>query len=261
MSIVRGVQAQLRRRLLISYRVDPDVAASLLPEGFRPQLVDGSALAGVCVLGLEAIRPRWFAPRWGLRSENAAHRIAVEWDGPEGTEQGVFIFERHSSAWHPVLFGGRLFPGVHHRARFTTREGSGRYALTMDAGAHSIAADVEVGGEWTSSFFDSVDEASEFYRAGRIGWSYRHDGREVEPVALASDEWAVEGARLHSLRSSFFDALPEGAAVFDSVVVMRDLLVVLSAPQPSNAMMSTSTGRHPMVVRKTVSREIASPTS
>lgn len=87
---------------------------------------------------------------------------------------------------------------------------------------------MEIGGVWSSGFFASVDEASEFYRAGRIGWSLGHDRRRVEPVVLSSDAWAVEGARLHSLRSSFFDALPEGAAEFDSVVVMRDLPVVLS---------------------------------
>lgn len=230
MRIVPEVQAHLRRRLLISYRLDPAVAVALLPDGFRPQLIGGSALAGVCVLGIEAIRPRWLRGFRGLRSENAAHRMAVEWDGPEGVQRGVFIFERHSSAWHPVLLGGRLFPGVHRRARFTTRESDGRYALTMDAGGHSLEADVEIGGPWSSGVFASVDEASEFYRAGRIGWSLGRDGRRVEPVALTSAAWAVEGAHLHSLRSSFFDALPEGAAVFDSVVVMRDLPLVLSAP-------------------------------
>ena len=228
MSIIRDVRAQLRRRLLISYRVDPAVAATLLPDGFRPQIVGGSALAGVCVLGLESIRPSWADRRWGLRSENAAHRIAVEWDGPEGVEQGVFIFERHSSAWHPVLFGGRMFPGIHRRARFRIRESGDRYALTMQAGAHSLDADVEVGGEWTSGVFGSVDEASDFYRAGRIGWSLGHDGRTVEPVALSTEEWKIEGAQLHHLRSSFFDALPAGSAVFDSVVVMRDLPLVLT---------------------------------
>ncbi|KQR39486.1 DUF2071 domain-containing protein [Microbacterium sp. Leaf159] len=228
MSIIRDVRAQLRRRLLISYRVDPAVAATLLPDGFRPQIVGGSALAGVCVLGLESIRPSWVDRQWGLRSENAAHRIAVEWDAPEGVEQGVFIFERHSSAWHPVLFGGRMFPGVHRRARFRIRESGDRYALTMQAGAHSLDADVEVGGEWTSGVFASVDEASDFYRAGRVGWSLGHDGRTVEPVALSTEEWKIEGAQLHRLRSSFFDALPQGSAVFDSVVVMRDLPLVLT---------------------------------
>ena len=228
MAIIRDVRAQLRRRLLISYRLDPAVAASLLPDGFRPQIIDGSALAGVCVLGLESIRPSWVTRRWGLRSENAAHRMAVERDGDEGVEQGVFIFERHSSAWHPVLFGGRLFPGVHRKARFRIEEAGDRYALSMAAGGHSLTADVEVGGEWTSEMFDTVQEASDLYRAGRVGWSLARNGRDVEPVALATEAWRVEGARLHHLRSSFFDALPEGAAVFDSVVVMRDLPLVLS---------------------------------
>jgi hypothetical protein len=228
MTIIRSVRAQLRRRLLISYRLDPSLAASLLPTGFRPQIVDGSAIAGICVLGLESIRPAWSRRRWGLRSENAAHRMAVEWDTPEGPERGVFVFERHTSSWHPVLFGGRLFPGVHRKARFHTDEADGRYAVAMSAGSHSIDADVEVGGEWSSGVFASVDEASDFYRAGRIGWSLGHDGRHVEPVTLATDEWKVEAARPHHIRSSFFDALPPGSAVFDSVVVMRDLPLVLA---------------------------------
>ncbi|WP_050723103.1 DUF2071 domain-containing protein [Microbacterium sp. GCS4] len=228
MTIVREVRAHLRRRLLITYRLDPQVAASLLPDGFRPQLVEGSALAGVCVLGLESIRPTWAQRRWGLRSENAAHRMAVEWDGSDGPQRGVFIFERHSSAWHPVLFGGRLFPGVHRKARFRIEESADRYAVEMTAGGLVLDADVEVGGEWTSGVFASVDEASDFYRAGHIGWSMAHDGRTAEPVALSTDTWRIEPARLHALRSSFFDALPEGSAAFDSVVVMRDLPLILS---------------------------------
>lgn len=235
MSIIRDVRAQLRRRLLISYRLDPAVAATLLPEGFRPQIINGSAVAGICVLGLEAIRPSWVGRPWGLRSENAAHRIAVEWDGADGVEQGVFIFERHSSVWHPVLFGGRLFPGVHRKARFHVDESGDRYALTMNAGEHSIEADVEVGGEWSSTLFASVGQASDFYRSGRVGWSRRHDGNHVEPVELATDAWRVEGARANRLRSSFFDALPAGSATFDSVVVMRDLPLVLSDARESHA--------------------------
>ncbi|MBT2473095.1 DUF2071 domain-containing protein [Microbacterium sp. ISL-103] len=229
MAIIRDVRAQLRRRLLISYRIDPTVAASLLPDGFRPQLIDGSALAGVCVLGLEAIRPSWISRRWGLRSENAAHRMAVERDGADGVERGVFIFERHSSAWHPVLWGGRLFPGVHRKARFRVDESGDRYAVSMQAGPHTLEVDVEVDeGEWSSRVFASLQQASDFYRAGRVGWSRTRDGRRVEPVALSSTEWKVEAARLHHLRSSFFDALPQGSAVFDSVVVMRDLPLVLT---------------------------------
>lgn len=231
MTVLREVRAHLRRRLLLSYRLDPEVARGLLPERFRPQIVNGHALAGVCVLGIEDIRPKWFRSRWGLRSENAAHRMAVEWDENGEVRRGVYIFERHSSAWSPVLFGGRLFPGVHRKARFTIDESGDRYALTMDTKGESLAADVEVGGEWRSGVFATVEDASEFYRAGRIGWSRRHDGVTFEPVAVTSEEWSVEGARMLSLRSSFFDALPHGAAEFDSVVVMRDLPLTISSPR------------------------------
>ncbi len=229
MTIVRGVQARLRRRLLLSYRLDADVARGLLPDGLRPWLVDGHAVAGVCVLGLESIRPRWVRGRWGLRSENAAHRMAVEWDDEGERRRGVYIFERHSSAWFPVLFGGRVFPGVHRKARFRVDESADRYAVTMDAEGESLAADVEIGGEWKSELFPTIEDASEFYRSGRVGLSRRRDGVSLEPVTLTSTAWTVEGAQLRSLRSSFFDALPAGAAVFDSVVVMRDLPIVMTA--------------------------------
>ncbi|OZB83559.1 MAG: hypothetical protein B7X41_10385 [Microbacterium sp. 14-71-5] len=230
MSVVPGVRAHLRRRLLVSYRLDPETARTLVPAPLRPQLVNGQALAGFCVLGLDGVRPRWAPAGAGLRSENAAHRIAVEWDDDGVVRSGVYILERHSSAWHPVLFGGRLFPGVHRRARFTTDERGDRYAMTMDAEGEHLAADVEVGGAWASSLFASVEEASAFYRAGRIGWSLGHDGVTLEAVALAAEEWAVEGARIRGVRSSFFEALPDGAAELDHVVVMRDLEITMEAP-------------------------------
>lgn len=230
MSVVSGVKAHLRRRLLVSYRLDPDVARTLVPAPLRPQLVDGRALGGFCVLGLDGIRPRWLSPRVGLRSENVAHRIAVEWDEGGAVRTGVFILERHSSAWHPVLLGGRLFPGVHRRARFTAEEGGDRYAMSMDMRGEHVDADVEVGGAWASSFFGSVEEASAFYRSGRIGWSLGHDGRTLEAVALAAEEWMVEGAQARSVHSSFFDALPPGSADLDHVVVMRDLDITMEAP-------------------------------
>lgn len=68
------------RRILVNYRVDPTIAKSLVPSPFRPQLVAGSAVAGICLIRLRELRP-WFLPAaLGLHSENAAHRIAVEWN-------------------------------------------------------------------------------------------------------------------------------------------------------------------------------------
>jgi hypothetical protein len=112
----------VERRLLVNYRVDPEVAASLLPTPLRPRLVNGWAVAGICLIRRGRLRPSW-APGWsGMRTENAAHRVAVEWDGIGGRQRGVYIPRRDSDSAVTVLAGGRLFPGEHHRASFDVRE-------------------------------------------------------------------------------------------------------------------------------------------
>ncbi|MEO8095715.1 MAG: DUF2071 domain-containing protein, partial [Pseudolysinimonas sp.] len=101
------------RRLLVNYRVDPDVARGLVPAGLRPLLIDGNAVAGICLLRLDQLRPAGLPSAIGLRSENVAHRIAVEWDTPDGMRTGVFIPRRDSGSRVNVAVGGRLFPGPH----------------------------------------------------------------------------------------------------------------------------------------------------
>jgi hypothetical protein len=223
MSGFKTLRAQVRRRLLISYRVDPAIAQSLIPEQFRPQIVDGSAVAGVCMIGLQSVRPGWLRPRVGIRTENVAHRISVEWDENGKTRSGVYIVERHSSALLPVLAGGRLFPGVQKRARFDLDETESRFRVSMSAPEIRVSVDVQLGGEWTSSLFPTVEAASAFHEQGAVGWSPRRNGLGVEPLELTSKEWVVEAGQVVSLRSSYFDALPDGAAVLDSVLIMRDL--------------------------------------
>jgi len=100
----------------------PARATSLLPAPLRPQLVNGWAVAGVCLIRLRRLRPRGL-PGWaGMRTENAAHRVAAEWDGTGGRQSGVYIPRRDSDSAATVLAGGRLFPGEHHRASFDVRE-------------------------------------------------------------------------------------------------------------------------------------------
>jgi hypothetical protein len=229
-NVFSRVRAHLRRRLLVTYRLDPEIAADLVPAPFRPQLVDGSSVAGICIIGFTAMRPGWFAPKLGLRSENVAHRIAVEWDEPEGTRHGVYIFGRHASTWFPVLGGGRLFPGVHRRARFSLEESSHRYRVRMDARDVQVAVDIGVGGPWRSTLFATVEDASEFYRRGPVGWSPRLGGQGVEALELTSTGWAVESGTVRRVESSFFDGLPAGSAVLDSALVMRDLPLVWKVP-------------------------------
>lgn len=230
---MKTLRAQVRRRLLISYRVDPTVAQALVPAPFRPQLVDGSAVAGICMIGLTSVRPGWLRTRLGFRTENVAHRIAVEWDEGGTTRQGVYILERHSSSLLPVVFGGRLFPGVQKRGRFVLDESAERFRMVMASRSVGVEVDVEAGGEWYSSLFPSVEAASRFHEQGSVGWSPKRDGRGAEPLELTSREWAVEPAHAVSVRSSWVDSLPTGAAELDSVVLMRDLPFFWDTPNLS----------------------------
>lgn len=231
MSVLATLRAQVRRRLLITYRVDPAVAASMVPAPLRPQLVNGSAVAGVCMIGLTSVRPGWLRPRWGFRTENVAHRVAVEWDQDGGVRTGVFIVERHSSSLIPVLGGGRLFPGVQRRGRFTLDEVGDRFRVRMAAPGIRVAVDVEVGNEWTSGLFGSVEEASEFHRLGSVGWSPCVAGDGIEALELTSTEWTAEPGVVHAVESSFFESLPAGSAVLDSALVMRDLPFFWDTPR------------------------------
>ena len=120
----------IRRRLLVNYRVDPAVIAALLPGGFRPKLHHGHAIAGICLIRLEGIRPR-VLPVWaGITSENAAHRIAVLWEDEEGIpREGVFIPRRDTGSLANHLAGGRIFPGEHHLADFLVTDEGGKIEM------------------------------------------------------------------------------------------------------------------------------------
>ena len=129
--VIRGL---IDRRILVNYRVKPDVLAGLLPKPFRLKLVNGMGMAGVCLIRLKHIRPKFLPAFLGISSENAAHRIAVEWDQNGETKQGVFVPRRDTSSRINTLLGGRLFPGMHSHATFQVQEHDDnfRVGLTSD---------------------------------------------------------------------------------------------------------------------------------
>lgn len=221
----------IERRLLVNYRVEPGMAAALLPAPFRPQLVRGWAVGGICLLRLGDTRPRWAPGGTGLRSENAAHRIAVEWDGPSGVETGVYIPWRDSGSRINVLAGGRVFPGEHGAAVFDVHETPDEIRIAYETrdGATRVSAEARVVDELRGSeLFRSADEASEFFRCGPRGFSPTRTGLHLGGMEIRTDAWRVEAAEIRSVRSSFFedpDRFPPGSAYVDSALLMRDVPV------------------------------------
>jgi hypothetical protein len=137
-----ALAAVMERRILVNYRVDPDLLGSYLPAPFRPALVGGHGVAGICLIRLGRIRPAGL-PAAGLRSENAAHRVAVCWDGPDGPVTGVYIPRRDTSSRLAALAGGRLFPGYLHLARFRAREDGEGYRIQVASRDGIVHIEVE----------------------------------------------------------------------------------------------------------------------
>ncbi len=222
--------AVVERRLLINYRADPDVVAPLLPDGLRPQLVNDAAVVGVCFMRLGRLRPLGWPSALSLRSESAAHRIAVEWDGAGGPQRGVYIPRRDSSSPLSVAAGGRLFPGVHHRADFDVAEteDSFRVSFTTRDGSARAAVAATLTPTLGGRLFSGAEDASAFFQGGAVGFSPSRAGCGLEGVELRTNRWAIEPVTVEHAESSFFadpERFPPGSVELDCGLVMRQVPV------------------------------------
>jgi uncharacterized protein YqjF (DUF2071 family) len=224
------LQGLIRRRILVNFRVDPEVMARELPPPFQPKLHNGSAIAGICLIRLEQIRPRGIPACFGFTSENAAHRVAARWLNSEGAvEDGVFITRRDTGSFLAQIAGGRIFPGEHHRADFDVEDDGARVRITVDARDGSMHLELRAQaarGLPPTSSFASLIEASEFFERGRIGYSVTRDCCRFDGIALDTDAWAVSPLEVEHVKSSYFDdpaRFPKGSVVFDHALVMRDV--------------------------------------
>ncbi|QDU73080.1 hypothetical protein Pan97_00470 [Bremerella volcania] len=224
--VIRGI---IDRRILANYRIDPDVLAKQLPKPFRPQVVNGFGIAGICLIRLVSIRPKTL-PLWmGISSENAAHRIAVEWDDGDQMRTGVYIPRRDTSSFLNALAGGRIFPGVHHRAKFEVSEQADHYRIRVTS--HDRQAQFLVAGRVAddlskTSIFHSVEEVSHFFECGSIGYSPANKPDQFDGLELRSFNWQVTPLDIEHVESSFFDnanLFPPGTAVFDNALLMRSI--------------------------------------
>jgi hypothetical protein len=222
------IECTIERRLLVNYRIDPEAVMRLLPAPFRPQLVSGWAVGGVCLIRLGNLRPAHFPSALGPTTENVAHRFAVEWDDNQGTHVGVFIPRRDTSSRITAFAGDRLFPGAHHLARFTVHEGGSDLQiivesrdgkLSLSVSAHEVTS---LGGE----LFGSLEAALAFFRQGSLGFSASGRAARLARVRLLSESWDGRAMSVGHMASSMFDdtnVFPKGSCTLDSALVMRNL--------------------------------------
>lgn len=229
MKHVPVMEGMIERRLLVNYRVDPKVLERFLPAPFRPELVRGVGVAGICLIRLGGLRPSGLPSKFGVTTENAAHRVAVVWDEPNGPCRGVYIPRRDTSSRLTTFLGGRLFPGEHHRAVFDVREADGSYGVAFESldGSARVSVMAKAAGELPSgSVFDSTADASGFFRTAPLGFSATHLRSRFDGLELRCDDWHVEPLTVEQVQSSFFEdeeVFPSGAVQLDSALLMRNI--------------------------------------
>jgi hypothetical protein len=232
------------RRILMSYRIDPEVARRFVPAPFRPALRAGVAVGGICLIRLTELRPSPLPRLLGVTAENIAHRFAVEWDGPSGVATGVYVPRRDTSSRLAPVLGDRAFPGTMAHGRFRVDERGDRVHVRYrsDDGAVGIEVCARQADELPhGSLFETVDQASEFFRRDSVGFSPARAGGSCEAVELQATGCNVRPLDIDHVHSTWFDdeaRFPRGSIELDSALLMRGMPARWVA-QNSNVLAST----------------------
>lgn len=224
------IEGLIRRRILVNFRVDPEVIQSHLPAKFKPKLHGGHAIAGICLIRLEQIRPKSLPSILGISSENAAHRIAVTWQDDDGADrEGVFIPRRDTNSWLNHLTGGRIFPGEHHLSDFRVQSSTAGLDFEMrsrDRALHICLRAAPAATLPTSSAFPTLADASRFFEGGSCGFSVTRDPQRLDGISLRTKLWQVEPLDVTEVRSSYFENpqwFPSGSVQFDCALLMKNV--------------------------------------
>ena len=223
--IIKGI---IDRRILINYTIDSTVLEKYLPNPFRPKLIEGRGVAGICLIRLKGIRPKGFPEQIGISSENGAHRIAVEWEEDGELKEGVYIPRRDTSSRINSLVGGRIFPGKHHFAKFEINENEGHYHVAFksdDKTTLSIKARETT--KWNqNSMFKNLEHVSAFFEQGSVGYSATKNNDNFDGLKLEVYNWKVSLLNVTEVQSSFFNdesIFPNGSVVFDNALLMKNI--------------------------------------
>lgn len=227
------IEGTIRRRILLNYSVDPEAMGRLLPEPFKPRvhINNGIArsIAGVCLIQFDHLRPKGIPGMFGMSTENAACRFAVEWESEGSTCYGVYVPKRETSSMVTAFAGGKVFPGQFELASFDSFQEGNHYQVSVrkDGDEPHIFFDGDVVEEFPSnSIFESYDEAREFLLQAAVGYSPGSnptglDGIELRLIDVGMEPMTIRRASMKYLEDS--EHFPPGSSKLDSAMIMRGL--------------------------------------
>lgn len=191
--VLPTIEGIIARRVLLNVRVDPEVAARIVPAPLEVDVRSDSAVAGVCLIRLEGLRPKGSPTAVGISSENMAHRIAIRYPSRDGMKRGVFIWRRETDNGLMKLLGGRLFPGVHGKATFDVSEGSGYLEYRVRSSSDvDLSLGLHTETEWRGcQLFPELRDIETFFADGDYGYSCTLRGDRLEGLRLRSLAWKM----------------------------------------------------------------------
>jgi len=217
------------RRILVNYRVAPDVIQKFLPSHLSPLVINGYASAGICLLRLKNIGIKRSPGFMRITSENAAHRFLVKYYLHDQEYHGVYIPRRDTDSMLNVWLAGRLFSWPHYLAKFSVAESNGLYDVKMrsDNGQSQLRVQASQATSFpTDSMFSSLEHASSCFKNCPVGFSPSTIPDQIKSIRLETRTWAVSPLIVHRLESEFYDnrsLFPKGSISFDNALLMEGI--------------------------------------
>jgi hypothetical protein len=184
-------------------------------------------MAGVCLIRMNRLGPKFLPFAVVGSSENGALRFAVEWEQEGRQCQGVYIPARYTTSRLAAWAGTRYFPGRHYQGQFQVQETSERFQIAFQSSHLNMSVDARVADTFAGSkVFSSLDEASTFFRDGADGYSESLQPGKFDVVELRVFDWKVSPLTVEQVTCDFFSDVsrfPRGTAEFDNALLMRGL--------------------------------------
>jgi hypothetical protein len=230
--MITKLEGTIARRILLNYWLEPEVARRLVPEPFQVVIRNGFAVAGICLLRLQDLRPAGLPQATGLTSENMAHRIAVRYpaeeDGARVMREGVYIWRRDTGSALATRLGGLLFPGTFRDAEFrVVDEEELRFEVFTEDGAADLRLRAVPAVEWKwTLLFSRLADVCGFFQRADCGFHTTLRGDKLEGQRLLQQRWEMAPLAVSELHAAYYQneaRFPQGSVGFDSAVIMRGI--------------------------------------
>ncbi|MHB0957569.1 MAG: hypothetical protein ACYC0X_26110 [Pirellulaceae bacterium] len=212
------------RRVLILYRVVPEVLSEALPWGVRALEIHGRAVAGIAFARHRMAKSRLLPARL-VSSHTASHFVVVTGSQQSGGRDAALVTRCDCSSRFRLWIGGRP---IYHHARFRVVEERESLELVGDSDDRAMHLSLRahvVRNLPHGSIFRTPGQAMEFLRACAGELDLTLGGAVEMDTSETGRRLRLQPLKVERLESSIFENLRRGAlerVEFDSAYWVRD---------------------------------------